>query len=90
MRGARWTPLGTVSGVVLLTLILASAFADVLAPYDDAEANPAVRLQGASAQHPLGTDQLGRDLLTRLPYGARISFRRCRRSGLPAADGAPE
>ena len=38
------------------------------------EANPADRLQGASVQHPLGTDQLGRDLLSRLLYGARISL----------------
>ena len=74
--GRMWRekPLGTVSGIVVLTLILASAFADVLAPYDYAEANPADRLQGASVQHPLGTDQLGRDLLSRLLYGARISL----------------
>ena len=70
----REKPLGTVSGIVVLTLILASAFADVLAPYDYAEVNPADRLQGASVQHPLGTDQLGRDLLSRLLYGARISL----------------
>ena len=49
-------------------------FADVLAPYDYTKANPADRLQGASVQHPLGTDQLGRDLLSRLLYGARISL----------------
>ena len=70
----REKPLGTVSGIVVLLLIVASLFADVLAPYDYTKANPADRLQGASVQHPLGTDQLGRDLLSRLLYGARISL----------------
>ena len=55
-------------------LVLISIFADVLAPYGYTEVNPADRLQGASVQHPLGTDQLGRDLLSRLLYGARISL----------------
>ena len=70
----REKPLGTVSGIVVLLLIVASVFADVLAPYDYTKANPVDRLQGASVQHPLGTDQLGRDLLNRLLYGARISL----------------
>ena len=70
----REKPLGTVSGIVVLLLIVASLFADVLAPYDYTKANPVDRLQGASVQHPLGTDQLGRDLLSRLLYGARISL----------------
>ena len=70
----REKPLGTVSGIVVLLLIVASVFADVLAPYGYTKANPVDRLQGASVQHPLGTDQLGRDLLNRLLYGARISL----------------
>ena len=45
-----------------------------LAPYDIFEVNAKNRLQGASAAHWLGTDHLGRDLLTRIIYGARLSL----------------
>ena len=74
--GRMWRekPLGTISGIVVLMLILVSIFADVLAPYGYTEPHLAARLTGASAQHPLGTDQLGRDLLSRLLLGARISL----------------
>ena len=49
-------------------------FADVLAAYPYNEIHLADRLQGSSARYPLGTDQIGRDLLTRLIFGARISL----------------
>ena len=49
-------------------------FADVLAPYGFLEVHLRDRLQGSSAQYPLGTDQLGRDLLSRVIYGARLSI----------------
>ena len=67
-------PLGIASGVVILILILLAVFADVLAPYPFDQLNLADRLQGPSARHLLGTDQLGRDLLSRLLFGARISL----------------
>ena len=70
----REKPLGTASGIVILILIVVASLADVLAPYPFAELNLPDRLQGASARHLLGTDQLGRDLLSRLLYGARISL----------------
>ncbi len=74
VRLAREKPLGIFSGVIILILILLAAFADVLAPYPFDELNLADRLQGYSTTHLLGTDQLGRDLLSRLLYGARISL----------------
>ena len=70
----RQKPLGIASGIVILILILLAIFADVLAPYPFDQLNLADRLQGASTRHLLGTDQLGRDLLSRLLFGARISL----------------
>ena len=48
--------LGTVSGIIILILILVAIFADVLAPYPYNEVHLIDRLQGPSAQYPLGTD----------------------------------
>ena len=73
-RLIREKPLGTASAVVVALLIIVSIFAGTLAPYDIFEVNAKNRLQGASAAHWLGTDHLGRDLLTRIIYGARLSL----------------
>ena len=70
----RQKPLGIASGIVILILILLAIFADALAPCPFDQLNLADRLQGPSARHLLGTDQLGRDLLSRLLFGARISL----------------
>ena len=67
-------PLGAVSGIIILILIFVAIFADVLAPYGFLELHLADRLQGPSAEYLLGTDQLGRDFLSRLIYGARLSL----------------
>ena len=67
-------PLGTVGGIIVLLLMSVGIFADVLAAYPYNEIHLADRLQGSSARYPLGTDQIGRDLLTRLIFGARISL----------------
>ena len=74
IRLVREKPLGTASGIIVLILILVSIFADVLAPYGYLEANLVDRLQGPSATYLIGTDQLGRDYLSRLIYGARLSL----------------
>ena len=60
--------------VVALLIGGTSGFLDVLAPYGFLEVHLRDRLQGSSAQYPLGTDQLGRDLLSRVIYGARLSI----------------
>ena len=67
-------PLGTFGAAILLVLILVSIFADSLAPFRFGEMNLDDRLADPSSQHPLGTDQLGRDFLSRLIHGARISL----------------
>ena len=67
-------PLGTICGMITLLLIFISIFADVLAPYPYDEPHLEDRLTGSSAQYLLGTDHLGRDFLSRLIYGARISL----------------
>jgi peptide/nickel transport system permease protein len=67
-------PLGAVSAAVVVTLVLAAVFADVLAPFDPVETHPEIRLQAPSRAHPFGTDDIGRDVLSRVIYGARISL----------------
>ena len=67
-------PLGTACGIIIVLFIVAAVFADVLAPYGYREMSPADRLTGPSARYLLGTDHVGRDLLTRLIYGARVSL----------------
>ena len=67
-------PLGSFCGMIILLLIFVALFADVLTPYPYDKLNLGDRLQGASFQHLLGTDQLGRDLLSRLIVGARLSL----------------
>ena len=67
-------PLSIIAGVAVLLLILVAIFADVLAPFPHDEVNIVDRLQAPSDRYLLGTDQLGRDLLSRLLFGAQISL----------------
>jgi peptide/nickel transport system permease protein len=67
-------PLGTFCGMIVLLFILVALFADVLAPYGYMEVHMSDMLQGPSAQYLLGTDHIGRDLLSRLIHGARLSL----------------
>ncbi len=67
-------PLGLVSAVALVIIVLASAFAPLIAPFDPTEQNLAIVKQGPSAAHLLGTDSLGRDILSRLLYGGQESL----------------
>ena len=73
-RLVREKPLGTIGAIIVLILILVAIFADVLAPYGYMKIHLADRLTGTSAQYLLGTDHIGRDLLSRLIFGARISL----------------
>ncbi|MDE0449931.1 MAG: ABC transporter permease [Spirochaetaceae bacterium] len=74
VRLVREKPLGVVGGAIVLLLIAVAVFADVISPYPFDEVHLADRLQGPSAQYLLGTDQVGRDLLSRLIFGARLSL----------------
>ncbi len=70
----REKPLGAAGAIVVLGLIILAVFADLLAPFGFAEQHLDEALQSYSWRHLLGTDQLGRDLFSRLVYGARISL----------------
>lgn len=59
---------------IILGFIFLAIFADVIAPYDPNETNLRESLQKPSANHLLGTDQYGRDALSRIIYGTRISL----------------
>lgn len=64
-----------VAGLVVIVLIAASAvLADAIAPYPFTQQDTARAYEGPSSEHLLGTDQLGRDILSRLLYGARVSL----------------
>lgn len=64
-----------VVGLVLLVLVVLGAlFGPVLSPYDVVAQDMASRLQGPSLAHPMGTDELGRDTLTRVLAGGRVSL----------------
>jgi len=67
-------PLATVGLVLVVSLALAAVFAPVLAPHDPGAVDATARLAGSSAEHQLGTDELGRDVLSRLLFGARWSL----------------
>jgi ABC-type dipeptide/oligopeptide/nickel transport system permease subunit len=60
--------------IIVILMALGAIFAEVIAPYDPIEPHYSDRLQPPSANFSLGTDELGRDLLSRLLYGARISL----------------
>ena len=74
VRLAKEKPLGAASGIIVLILILVAIFADILAPYPYDEIHLEDILQGSSAQYLLGTDYVGRDFLSRILYGARLSL----------------
>ena len=68
-------PLGLL-GLCLVTLMVVSALgASIFAPYDPIQLNIMERLQGPSANHLLGTDQLGRDLFSRVLFGGQVALK---------------
>ncbi|WP_028840820.1 ABC transporter permease [Thermodesulfobacterium hveragerdense] len=66
--------LGTASLIIILFLAILAVFAPYIAPYDPLEINVDHILQPPSLAHPLGTDLLGRDVLSRMIYASRISL----------------
>jgi peptide/nickel transport system permease protein len=67
-------PLGALGLALVLLFVFSAAFADLLAPYAPNALDVPARLQGPSWAHPLGTDNLGRDVLSRVLYGGRIAL----------------
>ena len=72
IRLLREKPLGAVGAVIVLMLLFARVFADFLAPYGMKKGRLPNRLRPPSGAHLLGTDNLGRDVLSRIIYGARV------------------
>jgi peptide/nickel transport system permease protein len=62
------------SVAALAAIVLAAAFAPVIAPYGEAEIDPVNALDPPSWAHPMGTDMFGRDVFSRVLYGARLSL----------------
>ncbi len=67
-------PLSFIGMVIILLLLFTALFAPKLAPYDPTEIAPIKRLMAPSSEHVLGTDEVGRDILSRVLWGARISI----------------
>ena len=65
---------GAIVGAVVLTIIILSTIMVPLSPYDPEKSDLKNKLQPPSWEHPFGTDPLGRDMLTRILYGGRISL----------------
>jgi peptide/nickel transport system permease protein len=74
VRLARHNPLATVGAVLVVVFVFCAVFAPWLAPYDPAHIDLPSRLMSPSAGHWCGTDELGRDICSRLIHGARISM----------------
>jgi len=74
LRVLRRQPLGIVAGVVIVLLVVAAALAPVLAPFDPTAQNRADFLQIPGGAYLMGTDDLGRDILSRVLHGARTSL----------------
>ena len=73
-RAARKNPLAAVGVVLVILFVLCALFAPWIAPQDPASIDLPARLSPPSAAHWCGTDELGRDILSRLIYGSRISM----------------
>lgn len=65
---------GAVAGSIMLAIVILAVLLGSLSPYSPVNSNVLERLQPPSLKHPMGTDALGRDLLTRILYGGRISL----------------
>lgn len=68
-------PTGAVATMVIVLFIIAAIAAPIVAPYDPNALAPRLRMQGPTLANWLGTDQIGRDLLSRVIYGSRTAFK---------------
>lgn len=74
LRKALRRPLGLVAAAVLLLLIALVLFGPAFLEHSPSRTNPLITLQGPSATHWLGTDELGRDVFSRIVHGGRVSL----------------
>jgi peptide/nickel transport system permease protein len=73
-RFARRKPLGALGAVIVAAMLVMAAFAERIAPYGYDESVRGARMKAPSAAHWLGTDNLSRDMWSRVVYGARVSI----------------
>ncbi len=73
-RVARYNRLATAGGVLVIVFLICALFAPWIAPQDPARIDLPARLMAPSASHWFGTDELGRDILSRIIWGARLSM----------------
>jgi peptide/nickel transport system permease protein len=71
----RRKPLGVIGAVMLLSMVFVAVLAPVLAPFDPTEFHASDAVQPPNSTYRLGTDEKGRDILSRVMYGAQISLR---------------
>jgi peptide/nickel transport system permease protein len=74
IRMARCKPLGAFGGLIILLMLIMAIFAESIAPFHYNKTHVRDRLKPPSATYILGTDNLGRDIFSRIVYGARISM----------------
>ncbi len=73
-RFTKAKPLGAIGAVIIAIMVIMAVFAPMIATHDYRRTAPREKLQSPSGEHWLGTDQLGRDLFSRIVYGARVSL----------------
>lgn len=73
-RFIKTQPIGAISIIFIMFVIVIAIFAPLIAPYDPVAQNREAFLTGPSASHLMGTDDLGRDVFSRIIYGSRISL----------------
>ncbi|PZU81892.1 MAG: peptide ABC transporter permease [Shinella sp.] len=84
LKGITRDPLGLMGLIIVATIVICAALAHWIVPYDPVAMNIADRMQGPSARHFLGTDQLGRDTFSRVIMGGQVALK----VALPAVFGA--
>lgn len=67
-------PLGAIGALIMVAFLATAVFADALTTYDPLTTNPRASLAPPGEKHTLGADFMGRDMLSRIIYGARISL----------------
>jgi peptide/nickel transport system permease protein len=74
IKFARTKPLGAAGGLIIVFMMVVAALAGVLAPYDPYRADYGLQFARPSVEHWFGTDEFGRDIMSRIIYGARIAL----------------
>ena len=74
LRFQRNKPLGAIMGIIILFIVLMAVFADFVAPYDPLDTAPLMAREAPDRIHWMGYDEVGRDILSRVIFGSRVSL----------------